>query len=229
MDEVPAGRFTASNVGQQLIAMQRSFKGYSEDLPSIGSEVALAPPGCGQNCLYARKHVPWISFANIPNGTSADTSSNLRFADFPRDFSKLPTVSFVVPNQVHDMHNGKTRIAIQKGDAWLRDHLQAYAQWAKDHQSLLIVTFDENDDISGISGPTDPRSADRVMKNRIPTIFYGAGIKPGRYPEGAGITHVNILRTIEAMYGLPTSGGQQPNALQAGITDDFIITDVFVK
>src|SRR5579871_5843754 len=98
MDQIPAGKFTASNVGQQLIAMQRSFKGYSEDLPSIGSEVVAVPPGCGRDCLYARKHVPWISFANVPNGTTADTSSNLRFADFPQDFAKLPTLSFVVPN-----------------------------------------------------------------------------------------------------------------------------------
>ena len=35
--------------------------------------------------IYARKHVPWISFANVPNGTTAETSSNLRFADFPSE------------------------------------------------------------------------------------------------------------------------------------------------
>ena len=55
----------------------------------------------------------------------------------------------------------------------------------------------------------------------------GAHIKPGNYEEGNGITHVNILRTIEAMYGLGKSGAQQPNALGAGIGDDQIITDVF--
>ena len=34
--------------------------------------------------LYARKHVPWVSFGNIPNGKTAVDSSHLRWADFPR-------------------------------------------------------------------------------------------------------------------------------------------------
>jgi hypothetical protein len=61
----------------------------------------------------------------------------------------------------------------------------------------------------------------------VVTIFAGAHIRPGIYPEGRGITHVNILRTIEAMYGLPQSGAQQPNAAGLGITDEKIITDAF--
>ena len=65
------------------------------------------------------------------------------------------------------------------------------------------------------------------LRNRIVTIFAGAHIKPGVYPEGKDITHVNILRTIESMYGLPKSGAQQPNAAGAGISDDTIVTDIF--
>jgi hypothetical protein len=33
---------------------------------------------------------------------------------------------------------------------------------------------------------------------------------------------------IEAMYGLPKSGMQQPNAAGAGITDDTILSDIFL-
>ena len=65
------------------------------------------------------------------------------------------------------------------------------------------------------------------LRNRIVTIFAGAHIKPGIYAEGLGVTHVNILRTLEAMYGLPKSRAQQPNAAGAGISDDAIITDIF--
>jgi hypothetical protein len=43
------------------------------------------------------------------------------------------------------------------------------------------------------------------------------------------MTHVNILRTIEAMYGLPKSGAQQANAVRAGIGDDAIATDLFLS
>ena len=49
----------------------------------------------------------------------------------------------------------------------------------------------------------------------------------GDYPEGKGITHVTILRTLEAMYGLPRAGRQQAKAAAAGIADDYVITDVF--
>ena len=69
----------------------------------------------------------------------------------------------------------------------------------------------------------------RDRQNRICTIFAGARIKPGDYAEGLGITHVNVLRTLEAMYALPRSGAQQPNAARGGIADDAIITDVIEK
>jgi hypothetical protein len=226
-DEIPKKKFTTSNLGLQLINSKLSFKGYAEDLPAIGAEDKVAPSQCAGECPYARKHVPWISFKNLPQGKTAESSSNLRFSDFPSDFSKLPTVSFVVPNLFNDMHSGKPEDRIATGDKWLRAHLEGYYRWAKDHNSLLIVTFDENDDTSNFTGLTDPRSTDRVIRNRIATVFAGARVKAGEYPEGKGITHVNILRTIEAMYGLPKSGAQQENAVSAGIGDDFVITDIF--
>ena len=233
--------FKASNLGSQLIGKGLAFKGYAESLPAIGSQADVDPLNCRKEaCVYARKHVPWISFANVPNGTTIETSSNLRFADFPSDYSKLPTVAFVIPNLDHDMHNGQPAQSIPAGDAWLSQNLDGYYQWAKTHNSLLIVTFDENDDQAGYYGLTNPLVGrvtyppasryDQLLldiRNRIVTIFAGAQIKPGSYAEGRGITHVNILRTIEAMYGLPKSGAQQPNAAGGGIADDTIITDVF--
>jgi acid phosphatase len=159
--------------------------------------------------------------------------------DFPSDYATLPTVAFVIPNLNHDMHNGKPAQSIPAGDAWLRQNLDGYYQWAKTHNSLLIVTFDENDDQGGYYGLTNPLIGQnprypprynqllRDIQNRVVTIFAGAHVKPGSYTEGKGITHVNILRTIEAMYGLPNSGAQQPNAAGGGIADETIITDVF--
>ena len=116
-DVVPSAAdypFKASNLGEQLIKKGLSFKGYAESLPAIGSEVDVDPPSCnGDSCVYGRKHVPWISFANIPNGATIDTSCNLRFTDFPTDYAKLPTVAFVIPNLNDDMHNGQTAESIQ--------------------------------------------------------------------------------------------------------------------
>ncbi|MGA7827405.1 MAG: alkaline phosphatase family protein [Geobacteraceae bacterium] len=232
----PSYPFRTANLGEQLINKGLSFKGYAESLPAIG----FAGHKLGS---YARKHVPWISFGNVPNGTTAATSSNLRFADFPSDpghYDTLPTVAIVIPNLDNDMHNGPVTESVPKGDAWLWKNIDAYYQWAKSHNSLLILTFDENDDKRHYQGLTNPLVDPKAclqnatdpefcvdLQNRTVTIFAGAHVKPGDYREGNGITHINILRTIEAMYGLPKAGRQQPNAAGSGITDSYLITDVF--
>jgi acid phosphatase len=139
------------------------------------------------------------------------------------------------------MHNGQPATSIPAGDMWLRKNLDGYYHWAKTHNSLLIITFDENDDRGRYQGLTNPMVTpstkypppDRYdellhdLQNRIVAILAGAHIKSGVYSEGKGITHVNLLRTIEAMYGLPKSGAQQPNAAGAGISDETIVTDIF--
>jgi acid phosphatase len=232
-DRVPTVKFTAPNLGAALIAKGLTFKGYAQSLPAIGADVDAIPWGCLYPCLYGRKHVPWISFENVPDSNTVETSANLRFADFPADYARLPIVAFVIPDMEHDMHNGAPETSIPAGDLWLRQNLDRYYQWAKTHDSLLIVTFDENDDKSGYQGLTDPAvdpdhdQRRRDLQNRIPTIFAGAHVQPGR-ADAEPMTHVNILRTIEAIYGLPKAGAQQPKALRAGIADAAIAPGAFV-
>lgn len=214
--------FHASNLAEQLIKKGYSFIGYSESLPSIGDTIS-------RKGEYDRKHVPWISFANIPQGKTSGNSTNLQFAQFPSDYSKLPTVAIVIPNLIHDMHDPESSLttSITNGDKWLKKNIDGYYQWAKTHNSLLIIIFDENDDIGKMRGLTNPASNNSDIKNKIPTIIAGAHVKPGSYAEGKGVTHVNLLRTIEAIYGLKKSGMQSANALNYAISDGFIITDVF--
>lgn len=232
-DQMPQRLLKAPNLGEQLLRNGLTFAGYSENLPTLGSKVVVYPPK-PERALYARKHVPWVSFSNLPDET------NLPFGWFPKDaagFENLPTVSFVIPNLINDMHDGAPKDSVPAGDAWLKQNIDAYYQWAKTHNSLLVLTFDENDNRGHYQGLTNPGVSVQgddaefrhSLQNRIPTIFAGAHIKAGEYPEGKGITHVNLLRTFEAMYGLGKSGDQQPNALGIGITNDYIVTDVFQK
>jgi acid phosphatase len=214
----------APNLGRALFDRGLTFAGYSESLPEAGSGVLADPPSKrnGPPVLYARKHVPWVSFDNLPIDPARGPTCHLRFQDFPADFTKLPTVAFVIPNLSNDMHDpfDQPEVSIPTGDKWLEKRLDAYYQWAKSHNSLLVVTFDENDDEKDLAGPTDPGTrpagADdrkgRDRQNRVFTVFAGAHVKHDEYPEGNGVTRVNILRTLEAMYGLKRSGHQQPNA-----------------
>lgn len=105
------------NLAAGLAAAGKSFTGYAEGLPSVGSPVCASGD-------YARKHTPWTDFAGVA------ASDSRPFSAFPtRDLAALPTVSWVIPNLCHDMHNDGCDVAT--GDAWLRDHLGGYAQWAR--------------------------------------------------------------------------------------------------
>jgi phospholipase C len=161
--------YSSRNLGQQLIGAGRTFIGYSESMPSDGYTGCIS----GQ---YARKHNPWVNFTNVPS------SSNLRFSRFPTNYSTLPSVSFVIPNLCSDMHD----CGISTGDTWLKNNINGYALWAKANNSLLVLTFDEDDS---------------SQRNQIATVFYGQHVKVGSYSEH--ITHYNMLRTVEDAFSLP--------------------------
>lgn len=216
----PKYPFRSANLGEELRNAGYTFKGYAESLPSVGDRV-------DRTHLYARKHVPWIGFANIPNGNTPSASVNLQFKQFPKNFYKLPTVSIVVPNLYDDMHSGVPWLRVQRGDEWLKKNIGPYYRWAKTHDSLLIVTWDENGNGAHFKGLTNPASRNRSVRNRIPTIIAGAHIRPGSYAEGRGVTHVNLLRTVEALYGLPNAGHQQKYARRFGIKGDYVIRNIF--
>lgn len=172
-----AGRLTSSGL---------SFGGYSESMPAVGYAGCAVP---GQPHGYARKHNPWVNFDDVPK------SENFPLTSLPSSYGMLPTVTFIVPNLAHDMHDG----TIASGDAWLRDHVAPIVDWAQKHGALVIVTWDESEE---------------QHTNHIPTIFIGQSVKPGRYTEA--IDHYSVLRTIEGFYGLRPLG---KSTFAAPITD----------
>jgi phosphatidylinositol-3-phosphatase len=164
--------FFAPNLATGLLMSGQSFLGYSESMPSNGYT------GCGSG-NYVRRHNPWVNYINVP------ASVNLTFEAFPADYGELPTVAYVVPDLCHDMHD----CSVATGDAWLQGNLDRYVQWAGSHNSLFILTFDED--------------AGNTATNQIATIFVGPMVEPGDY--AMRIDHYNFLRTLEDMYGVPAT------------------------
>jgi acid phosphatase len=189
-DNCPQRFASVPNLGAELIGARLSFAGYSESMPSAGYT------GCGSyfSLGYVRTHNPWVDFSNVP------AAGNLTFASFPANYSLLPTVSFVIPNLCHDMHY----CSRDTGDGWIQHNLGGYASRARSHNSLLIITWDEDGSILGLGGDN----------NKVPTIFYGAHVRPGIYGERTG--HDGVLRTVEDMYGPPHAGA---TATASPITD----------
>jgi len=193
--------FTTPNLGAQLIQSGRTFTGYSETLPSVG----FTGDTFGGASGYMRKHNPWVNWQNsgtapFPANTLLPTT-NQPFTAFPSsaNYASLPTLSIVVPNQANDMHDG----TIAQGDIWLRDNMDAYVQWAKTHNSLFIMTFDEDDSSPG-------------NNNRIATILVGQVVQPG-ITTNQFLNLYGLLGTIEDMYGLPRIGSAVGQAQLTGI------------
>jgi hypothetical protein len=181
-DNFPAvNPFNTSNLGASLINAGFTFTGYSEDLPSVGFNGTSSGN-------YARKHNPWADWQSSVN-YPIPLASNQPLTSLPSDYNTLPGVSIVIPNQNNDMHNGTDPTTITIGDTWLQNHLDGYIQWAKTHNSLFILTFDEDNSAN---------------QNRILTLFEGAMIKPGSYAQNN--SHYNFLRMLEDMYSLSYSG-----------------------
>lgn len=205
--------FTTPNLGAALRNAGFSFATYSQTLPSVGFD----GDSSGE---YMRKHNPVTNWMNDVNPTANQYPSTLnqpfttfqQIASTPGGFANLPTVSFVVPDQTYDMHDG----TIQQADDWLKQNIiDTYLPWAIAHNSLLIVTWDED--------------GDNTATNQIATIFAGARVKPGNYtetnlnannphigsptdpgiqtPTGTAMNHYNVLSTIEDVYGLTHIGG----------------------
>lgn len=187
-DNLITTRFTSANLGAELRARGKTFAGYSEQLPSVGSQVST-------NLKYVRKHNPWANWQGTGVNQLPSTVNLPMVGYFPLptatvaipDYSILPTVSFVIPNLDHDMHDG----SILAADQWLKKYIGPYVTWAQTHNSLLILTWDE-DDFS------------TTNNNHIATVFVGPMVKIGKYADK--ITHHNVLRTIEDMYGLSHAG-----------------------
>jgi acid phosphatase len=159
---------SGDNLATQLQAKGLSFKSYAESMPEPGYE------GCIYGA-YMRKHNPVANWKEL-------AALNQPFSAFPTNYAQLPTVAFVVPDQRNDMHDG----SIAQGDTWLKQNIEDYAQWAMTHNSLLIVTWDED---SGSEG------------NRIATLFVGQMVKKWQYKQR--IDHYSVLRMVEELYGLP--------------------------
>lgn len=173
----PAQHFTTPNLARELLNAGRTFATYSQGLPSAGYDGS----SYGR---YVRKHNPVANW--MGTGTNQVPSTlNLPFTGFPTDYSTLPTVSFVVPDLTDGMHDGSLGTALTNGDNWFYNNMKPYVDWAKNNNSLFILTTDEDDGNNS---------------NRILTVLCGSMVVDGSYSQA--INHYSLLRTISEMYGL---------------------------
>jgi len=198
---VPGTPLSTPNLAAGLLGKGLGFAGYSEDLPSVGSTVPWAKG------VYARKHNPWSNWQSAtPKNNQLLPTTNQPFTNFPTDFEQLSTVAFVIPNIDNDQHgrdHTPSEALIRRSDDWLQRNIEPYVKWAVANDSLLILTWDEDND---------------TKANRIPLIMVGAKIKAGEY--GQRVDHYNVLRMIAEFYGLGMIGSSGSAPSVGGVFAD---------
>ncbi len=207
--------FTAPNIANSMNStlvngQYLSFVGYAETLPHDGDMTTrlasdpndpTSPPD-----LYMRNYNPMAQFTNVgQQGSTAVgyAQVNKTFASFPTSataYSNLPNVAYVIPNNLHNTHGSneqspyatdptKYDFLRTSADTWLHDKLDGYVQWAKTHNSLLILTTDEEET------DTHPTSTITTIVTGDPRLFVAG-------TNANNVTHYNVLRTMEDMYGI---------------------------
>jgi hypothetical protein len=230
----------ASTVGKtiadQLAAAHRSYKSYQESLPIGGADLitysdgffsnltdfstilpALNPPLTQGDVVkqYAAKHNPFVYFQSTQEGTNPRNSlkNSVGFETLYGDLAsgRVPTYSFIAPNQCNDQHGrgnagafcnfdpvsdgtqaGLNPALIQQGDMTVQRLVTAIHNspaW-RQGRSALVLLWDEND--YSLAPNT----------NQVLTVVdtnYGVhGVQSSRF-----YTHFSLLKSIEAGLGLP--------------------------
>lgn len=185
---------TQDNIVRHLLTAGKTWKSYAESLPSVGYT------GCG-GYPYARKHNPLSYFSDVVN--SSEKFNLVPFSKFPSDLANhtLPQYSLIVPNLLHDAHDG----TLSQADSWLKTNISPLIASATFQQGgILMIVFDESttSDVQHGGG-------------HVAGVIIGPKVKPG-YKSTTPYQHQNMLKTLLKALGLSSFPGAASGAQDMG-------------
>lgn len=191
------------NIARELGQSSLSWKAYMESIPRVGYRGDGPYP-------YAKTHNPFAYFTDIQfYKTEADNMVGLDQFDQDVANDSLPAFSMLVPDQTHNMHDcadGSRTCGndakVATGDAWLQKELQPLidSPGFQEHQTLLIVTWDESWDNDSEHGG-----------GHVPVILVGPLVKNG-YVSTTFFQHESVLRLVCEYLGLQNNLSKAANA-----------------
>ena len=181
----------APTIADRLQSAKLTWDVFAEDYPVVDS----VPRRCDFRSsagLYARKHVPFLSFKEFRD--HADWCAHVRNLKWLRPDS-LAAYTFIAPNLVHDGHDAPLSSAV----TWLRGFLAPIlADSVVMKSTLIVVTFDE-------ASNSLRRSLTRSWQpNVVYTVLLGGMAKAGTSSDDP-YNHFSLLRTVETNFGLSPS------------------------
>jgi phosphatidylinositol-3-phosphatase len=182
LDDNFSGTISDDNVVRELVKAGKTWKSYTESLPSPGY--------LGANSgFYLRRHNPFTYLSDVQNDAT-QAANIVPFTQFATDLANdaLPQYSFVTPNTMDDAHNG----TLAEADAWLQTNIAPLlTNSAFQTSGLLIITFDEGAQLD---------------IDHVATLIISSAAKP-RFQSKNVYQHQSVLRLTLAGSGVTTFPG----------------------
>jgi acid phosphatase len=178
----------------RVAAAGRTWRAYMESMPSPGY--------LGDAYPYMQKHDPFVYYDDVRTDP-AQLGNVVPFDQLAADLAAAqttPAFGWITPNMVNDMHDG----TVAQGDTWLSNEipkLLGAPAWTE-QQSLLVITWDEDDNAPG---------------NQVATLVIANQVAAG-FRSAVAYNHYSLLRTIEVAWGLAPLTA---NDAQAAVMTDF--------
>jgi acid phosphatase len=145
---------------------------------------------------YVKRHNPAAWYSDVVNDP-AQQQNIVPFTQFASDLAakQLPNYSIIIPNLLHDAHDGTPLMA----DQWLKQNItpllnSSYFQPGGD--GLMFITFD---------------NGDGDAQGQVLTAVVGQAVIP-HVQVSTAFRHENTLRTIMERLGLQNSPGASSTA-----------------
>ena len=182
------------NIVRHLIAAGKTWKEYSENIPSVGYA------GTDTNG-YTQHHNP-LSYYSDVRENSAQAKNLVPFSQFAADLANhnLPNYSFIVPNNSDNAHSCSN---VSCFDNWLKSNIDPLVKnpdFNTSGNGLLIITFDES------------ASSDKTRGGgHTVWVAVGPDVKKG-YSSSTVYQQENTLRFTSELLGLTGFPGQAASA-----------------
>jgi phospholipase C len=182
------GGYGGPTLARQLSARGLGWQGFFEGLPRRGY-------AGGDRGNYIRHHNPFVYFRSVTSHPRQLRHLRKMQALRP-SLRRPPALSFIVPNNAHNMHDG----SIRAGDRWLSRWVsRVQRSHAYRRHGVIIITWDEgHNDSSGCCLPSS-------HGGRIPLFIISRHARHHHRLTHPGTTY-SLLRMIESGFRLPHLG-----------------------
>jgi len=195
-------RVTVDNIVRHLVSAGKTWKSYTEDLPSAGYIGGNVYP-------YVKHHNPFAYFSDVLDDP-LQLQNIVPFSQFATDLAAgtLPDYSYIVPNLQNDGHDCPAGMLactrtdkLSNIDQWLQTNIDPFIKSTFLQDGLLVITFDEANEIDVANGG-----------GHVAAVVVSPQVKWGGYQAHALYQHQSVLRLMASGLGLTSFPGEADDA-----------------